>query len=106
MTDTETHVRQQIAEQLTQFADARREASVRFAAELDICARRSNDRVVNAYYTAADIARTGSLRNTNDACTWCRNTRGGPVGHTTVECMWEPCNTANDPSLKRPSEES
>lgn len=103
MDATETALREQIAAQLTQWADARRDAAYLHAAELDHCARRANDSVVNAYYVAADIARTGSLRATNDNCTWCRGTRGGPPDHRTKDCMWEPCNTAGLLDLTRPT---
>jgi hypothetical protein len=93
---TDSAARAQIAAELVAYANARREAVELHAPELSICARRSNDNVVNAYYTAADVVRTGSTRLTNDNCTRCRGTRGGPPGHLTAVCTWTPCNTAND----------
>jgi len=90
----EQAIREQVAAELTAFANKRRAAAYRYADELDICARKSNDCVVNAYYTAAAIARDGQQRNPN--CETCSDTRGGRQGHSTSECFWVPCNTAED----------
>jgi hypothetical protein len=95
----EAEVRALVAAELTAFADVRRAAAYRYAHELDICARRSNDAVTNAYYTAAAIARDGNRRNVH--CAKCGDTKGGPFGHETSECTWKPCDS---PSVRRSSD--
>lgn len=82
---TEAEVRAAVAADLAAYAEAARERSQRYAAELSPESLFANSMVVGAYERAAAIARDPRK---NVHCSNCGDTRGGPFGHEIGECTW------------------
>lgn len=70
------------------FAERSLEQVRAVAPQMTGCANRANLGTIETYRRAASIALIGMAHNHD--CTKCHDTRGGPMGHKTEDCTWNP----------------